>query len=159
VVFSRYSTNKIDCHYITEIWLKVALNTITTHRIMATLIPVLLEAKIYICKMLRKKILVVTLYILTGCLIHLQFYYIILVQTFGEIHHTVPLYKDYQTFIGLGYLEKIKMCQQLEPCSWRGVLYTILCDKVCLTCSRSVVFSRYSTNKIDCQDITEIYQW
>ena len=74
------------------------------HKIMATLIPVLLEVKIYVCKLLRKKILVVTFYIFTGCLIHLQFYYIILVQTFGEIHHTVPLYKDYQTFIGLGWL-------------------------------------------------------
>jgi hypothetical protein len=29
VVFSGYSTNKTDCHEITEILLKVALNTIT----------------------------------------------------------------------------------------------------------------------------------
>jgi hypothetical protein len=34
VVFYRYSTNKTDRHYITEILLKVALNTITLTQIL-----------------------------------------------------------------------------------------------------------------------------
>jgi hypothetical protein len=34
VVFYRYSTNKTDPHYITEILLKVALNTITLTQIL-----------------------------------------------------------------------------------------------------------------------------
>jgi hypothetical protein len=33
---------------------------------------------------------------------------------------------------------------EFEPRSWRGVLDTTLCDKVChVTCDRTVVFSRY----------------
>ena len=43
-----------------------------------------------------------------------------------------------------------------EPRSWRGVLDTTLCDKVCLICDRSVDFSEYSvysTNKTDRHDI------
>ena len=38
----------------------------------------------------------------------------------------------------------------------RGVLDTALCDKVSVTCSRTVVFSVSSTNKTDHHDITEI---
>ena len=37
--------------------------------------------------------------------------------------------------------------------SWRGVFYATLCEKVSVTCDRSVVFS---TNKTDHHDITEI---
>ena len=36
------------------------------------------------------------------------------------------------------------MCNELKSCSWQSVLDTTLCDKVCLTCGRSMVFSRYS---------------
>jgi len=46
-----------------------------------------------------------------------------------------------------------------QVCGFLLVLYITLCDKVCLTCDRSVVFSGYSissTNKTDRHDITEI---
>jgi hypothetical protein len=41
-----------------------------------------------------------------------------------------------------------------EPHSWRGVLDTTLCDKVCLWFSLDTPVS--STNKTDLQNITEI---
>jgi len=48
----------------------------------------------------------------------------------------------------------------IEPCSWRGVLYTTLCDKVCQLLATGRWFSSgtpvSSTNKTNCHDITEI---
>ena len=49
---------------------------------------------------------------------------------------------------------------EFEPRSWRGVLDTTLCDKVYQWLATSQWFSQgtpiFSTNKNDCQDITEI---
>ena len=49
---------------------------------------------------------------------------------------------------------------EIEPCLWRGVLDTTICDISCsVTCDMSVVFSGYSvssTNKTDRHDTTEI---
>ena len=42
---------------------------------------------------------------------------------------------------------------EFEPCSWRGILNTTLCDKLTTGQWFSPVSS---TNKIDCHDITEI---
>ena len=48
----------------------------------------------------------------------------------------------------------------LKPCSWRGVIDTTLCDKVCQLLVIGQWFSQgtlvSSTNKTDCHDITEI---
>ena len=48
----------------------------------------------------------------------------------------------------------------LETHSWRGVLHTTLCDKVCQSLAAGQCFSPgtsiSSTNKIACHDITEI---
>jgi hypothetical protein len=50
---------------------------------------------------------------------------------------------------------------EFETCSCRGVLNTTLCDKVCQRLVTGRLFSLgtpvSSTNKIDCQDITEIF--
>jgi hypothetical protein len=46
---------------------------------------------------------------------------------------------------------------EIEPRSWRGVLHTKLCDKVCQWLARGRWFSPVSsTNKTDRHDITEI---
>ena len=49
---------------------------------------------------------------------------------------------------------------EFEPHSWRGVLDTTLCNKVCLWLGTGPWFSPgipiSSTNKTDCHDITEI---
>jgi hypothetical protein len=49
---------------------------------------------------------------------------------------------------------------EFEPCSWRGVLNTTLCDIVCQWLATGRWFSPgtpvSSTNKTDCQDIAEI---
>jgi hypothetical protein len=49
---------------------------------------------------------------------------------------------------------------EFEPCSWRGVLDTTLCDKVCEWLATGLWFSLgppvSSTNKTDRHDITEI---
>ena len=49
---------------------------------------------------------------------------------------------------------------EFESCSWRSLLDTILCDKVCQWLSTSQWFSPdipvSSTNKTDCYDFTEI---
>ena len=51
------------------------------------------------------------------------------------------------------YLVVIKSRSEFEPCLFRGVIDTTLCDK--FVSDRSVVLSRYSTNKTDYHDITE----
>ena len=52
------------------------------------------------------------------------------------------------------------LCNQclspLKLCSWRGVLYTTLCDKVCQWLSAGLWFFIGSSNKTDRHDITEI---
>ena len=52
------------------------------------------------------------------------------------------------------------LCNQclspLKLCSWRGVLYTTLCDKVCQWLSAGLWFFIRSSNKTDRHDITEI---
>jgi len=49
---------------------------------------------------------------------------------------------------------------EFEPHSWRGVIGTTLCDKVCQWLVSGLWFSPgtplSSTNKTDCHDITEI---
>jgi hypothetical protein len=42
------------------------------------------------------------------------------------------------------------------PISWRGVLDTTLCDKVCQLLAPCQWFSLVSSNKTDCHNITEI---
>jgi hypothetical protein len=49
---------------------------------------------------------------------------------------------------------KFVLITSFEPHSWRGVLDTTLCDKVCHRFSLGTPVS--STNKTDCHDITEI---
>jgi hypothetical protein len=50
---------------------------------------------------------------------------------------------------------------EFEPRSWRGILDTTLCDRVCQWLSTGLWFSPgspvSSTNKTDCYDITEIW--
>ena len=52
------------------------------------------------------------------------------------------------------------LCNQclspLKLCSWRGVLYTTLCDEVCQWLSAGLWFFIGSSNKTDRHDITEI---
>ena len=52
---------------------------------------------------------------------------------------------------------------EFEPRSWWGVLYTELCDKFCQWPATGRWFSLgtlvSSTNKTDCHDITEIFNW
>jgi hypothetical protein len=49
---------------------------------------------------------------------------------------------------------------EFEPCWWRGLLDTTLCDKLCQWLATGLWFSEgtpvSSTNKTDCHDITEI---
>ena len=49
---------------------------------------------------------------------------------------------------------------KFEPCSWRGVIYATLCDKVCQRLATGRWFSAgipfSSTNKTDGHDIAEI---
>ena len=49
---------------------------------------------------------------------------------------------------------------EFESCSWRGVLDTTLCDKVCQWLASGRLFSPSttvsSTNKTDCHEITKI---
>jgi hypothetical protein len=45
---------------------------------------------------------------------------------------------------------------EFEPRSWRGVLDTTLCDKVCQRLATGRWFSPVSTTKTDHHDITEI---
>ena len=51
---------------------------------------------------------------------------------------------------------------KFKPCSWWGVLYTTLCDKVCKWLVTGWWFSPgtpvFSTNKTDYHDITETNQ-
>ena len=50
---------------------------------------------------------------------------------------------------------------ELESCSWGGLLYTTLCNKVCQELAAGLSFSQgtpvSSTNKTDHHDITEIF--
>jgi hypothetical protein len=52
---------------------------------------------------------------------------------------------------------------EFKPRSWGGVLYTKLCDKVCQWPATGQWFSLgtlvSSTNKSDCHNITEIFNW
>ena len=53
-----------------------------------------------------------------------------------------------------------KYSSEIEPCSWRGVLNTTLCDKVCQWLATGWWFSAgtpvSSTNKSDHHELTEI---
>jgi hypothetical protein len=55
---------------------------------------------------------------------------------------------------------KIRDCWLCDSCSWRGVLDTTLCEKVCQWLATRRWFSLgtpvSSTNKTDCHNITEI---
>ena len=52
------------------------------------------------------------------------------------------------------------LCREFEPCSWRGVLDTTLCDKVCQWLATDQWFPHgtliSSTNKTDLHNIAEI---
>ena len=57
-------------------------------------------------------------------------------------------------------IQSVPITTNFKPCSWRGVLNTTLCYKVCQWLMAGLWFSSCtpisSTNKTDCHDITKI---
>jgi hypothetical protein len=77
-----------------------------------------------------------------------------------QIHSTLFFYNWNLLQLKFGITEICYDWNLFESCSWRDVLDTILCDKVCQWLTRGQWFSLgtlvSSTNKTDLHDITEI---
>jgi len=73
----------------------------------------------------------------------------------------IPLFSGHCHFKATSLIKPLPTkATPLTTCSWQGVLYTTLCDKVCQWLVTGRWFSQgtpvSSTNKTDCHNITEI---